>query len=297
MSAALATSAVVSPDRELQASLPILEDALRGALRRVRTRMLGRSGVDTPIRLASTRILTVGELVDEPEVRDGAAWSGFTLDRANIAGFSVIEGKLLARLVGRLFGDAGPGAAASWEPRSTTEVELKVATRLCDEIYSAIEANWPTKPAPRLVSNRAMPTRHGVAEMSMGTSIVGIVLECGTADDPLGTLTVALPVMLLRGLGVVAEQSGSQRFVAQRKANYDRVLSVELEMVIELARVKLRFGSLAGLKVGDEIPLPPMRECTASVNGRLAFFGEAGAAGGVRSFRVQKRCGGDSSPA
>ena len=60
------SSALVTQDRELQATVPLLDECLRRAVRRMRTRMLTRSGTDTPVRVVDSSLCTVRELNNAP---------------------------------------------------------------------------------------------------------------------------------------------------------------------------------------------------------------------------------------
>ncbi len=283
------STAVLAQDREIVSAVPLVEDCIRQALRRLRTRMLTRSGSDTPIRLLQVGLLTVGELLEWPEVRDGAAFTGFYVERGNVSGFCVLEGPLLERLTARLFGDATPSQAASFAGRGATDVELRVATRLSEEFFQAIEAHWPVRPAPRLVLRRATANRHGVADTPVASTVVAAVIEFGPQEEPVGRLTVAMPAHLLRGLAGVVELPASAKGQSQRDANFDRVGACEVELVVELARIRSTLGALRGIGVGAEIPLGGMTAAKGVVNGRLALVGEPGACDGQRSFRVEKR--------
>jgi flagellar motor switch protein FliM len=283
---------VLGADREVQASLPLLDESLRAASRRVRTRMLGRSGTDTPIRIASIRPMILAEILDLPEVRDAAAWSGFVVERLDASGFTVIESRLLDRLVGRLFGEIDPGDRPTPGPRTATEVELKVATRLCSELYSAIEAHWPSRPAPRFRALRAVSSGRAGTDVGAATSMVAVSLEFGNEVESLGTLTLALPVMLLRGLAATPEATDAVSPAPARAARVERVLPIPVEVVVELSRMRMSLRELRELRVGDQLSLPPCREAVASINGRPTLAGEAGQRDGVRCIRVGRKFGG-----
>lgn len=282
---------VLGADREVQASLPLLEESLRAAVRRVRTRMLGRSGSDTPIRLTSSRPMSAGEVLDLPEVRDGAAWSSFLVERLDATGFSVIEARLLDRLVGRLYGEIDAAPRMPADTRAATEVELKLATRLCGELYSAIESHWPSRPAPRFRALRAVSTGRAGIDLAASTPMVAVAFEFGTETESIGTLTLALPVMLLRGLAAAPDASEALSQAPARTVRVERVLPIPVEVVVELSRVRMSLRELHGLRVGDQIAIPPCREAVATVNGRPTLAGEAGQRDGMRCIRVGRKIG------
>jgi flagellar motor switch protein FliM len=69
-------------------------------------------------------------------------------------------------------------------------------------------------------------------------------------------------------------------------------MPVEVDVVVEVARIELQLSTLENLQVGDEIPLGSMNEARALINGRPAFAGEPGTKGSMRSFRIVRRLGG-----
>lgn len=281
------SGSVLAQDRELQAAIPLVEECLRHAVRRLRTRMLTRSGTDTPVRLVQTRLCTVAELIDDPDATNISAWAGFYVERGAVSGFAAVDGTLLERLTARLFGDPTPPQ----EPhanRPATDVELRVATRMCDELFVAVEAHWPVRPAPRMVSRPALGNRHGVVDATVSTAVVACTLECGAEDDPMGRILFALPVVLLRGVVGVVDVPAS-RTAPKRGGNYDRLLGCEVEMIVELTRLTTSLGTLRALRVGDQLPLGAVNEAQAFVNGRPSFAGDPGACDGIRSFRVSRR--------
>ena len=283
------SGALFSQDRELESALPLVEDCLRHSVRRLRTRMLTRSGMDTPVRLLSVRLCSGTELLEEPEVQGGVAWSGFFVERGGVSGFAVLEGALLERLTARLFGDSGSPVGAGYFNRSATDVELRVASRMCEELFQAIEAFWPVRPGPRLVARPATANRHGIADTTVAGAVIACTLECGSEEEPFGRLTIALPAPLLRGVAAVVDVPAMARSAERRASNFDRLLGCEVEMVVELTRLQTTLGTLRALRVGDELTLGPLAEVRAMVNGHPSFSGEPGACDGVRSFRVGRR--------
>ena len=284
------SSALFTQDRELQATVPLLDECLRRAVRRMRTRMLTRSGTDTPVRVVDSSLCTVRELNNAPEVQRAGAWCGFVVARGSASGFAVLESVLTERLTARLFGDpSSPSDDAGI--RVATEVELRVATRLCEELFLSVETHWPTRPAPRLVPRPATLTRHSVGDTTAGATVMSCILEFGAEEEPLGRLILALPAALLRGVLDVVETPASAKEARDRSTNYDRVLGCEVELVVEFARLKASLGALRNLRVGDELAIGTRGEARGLINDTPAFVGEPGVCDGVRSFRVGRRTG------
>jgi flagellar motor switch protein FliM len=106
-------------------------------------------------------------------------------------------------------------------------------------------------------------------------------------DGRAGNLGISLPAPALRGLlPTAAAARGSAR---PRTPSYDRVLPIEVELVVELARLPITIGTLNGLSVGAEIPMGNLAEVIARVDNRPTFAGEAGTSNGLRSLRVERR--------
>ncbi len=281
------SGAVLAQDRELQAAIPLMEDCLRHSVRRLRTRMLTRSGTDTPVRVVQTRLCTVSELLDDPDSVDIQAWSGFYVERGSVSGFAAVDGTLLERLTARLFGDPTPPQEQR-PSRPATDVELRVASRMCEELFGAVESFWPARPAPRMQARPAVGNRHGVVDNSLGTAIVAATFECGPEEEPMGRILLAIPVVLLRGVVGMVDLP-TTRTAARRGGNYERLLGCEVELVVELTRLTASLGALRSLRIGDTLPLGSVGEARGLVNGRPSFAGDPGACDGVRCFRVSRR--------
>ena len=100
---------------------------------------------------------------------------------------------------------------------------------------------------------------------------------------------MALPAHLLRGVAGVVELPASARGAQTRPANFERVAPCEVELVVELARIKSTLGALRNLAVGAELSLGAVGAARGLVNGRVAVVGEPGACDGQRSLRVERR--------
>ena len=287
-------NATPSPERELSAVLPLLETCFQGVARRVRTRLLNRSGSNTQVRAAEIRLMPCGELLELPEVEQGVLWSSFTVDRGLGTGFVVIEGRLLDGLIERLFGSVGNDDGGGFRgPHPLTDVEVRVGTRILDELASAITVNWPARPAPVLLDRLTSAPRPNLP--SAVSPLVTVSIEAGPAESPLGRITLALPAAMLRGVQVSAASTGQAP--PTKISNYDRLLPVSVEVVVELAKVPTTLRALQDIEVGDVIPLGPVQQVRAFANGRLSFVGEAGTEGDRRSLRIVRRAGADEAVA
>lgn len=280
-------SAVIPPDRDLQAALPFAETCFRGVARRMRARLVNRTGVDTPVSASGVYAQPAGAILDNPELAD-AMWCPFRIERGDLRGFAVVQGQLLARLIDRLFG--GGAEVSPYQPRPVTEVEIKIGARLCREVFEAIEEYWPagTRPRIHVETAAAGASHHVLGEFPPTAPMVVCDLTYGRTDHTLGRLLVALPNSILRDLSQRRPASTTAPAPA-RAMKMDRLMPVSVDLTVEIARVSLTYNQLEGLQIGDEIPIGPISEAKALANGEPAFIGEAGTKGSVRSFRVTKK--------
>jgi hypothetical protein len=114
-------------------------------------------------------------------------------------------------------------------------------------------------------------------------------LVLGGNEDELGALRVILPLAALAGAAPERPQPPPPAPPAPKELRYDRVLPIEVELVVGLAQISLPLTRLRSLRVGEEIPLPAIGDVTAWVGGTAALRGEAGVRDGIRSLRVTRR--------
>jgi hypothetical protein len=66
-------------------------------------------------------------------------------------------------------------------------------------------------------------------------------------------------------------------------------MPLEVEVVAELARVKIPFSDLQSLKLGSLIDLGPAQPVELKINDHVALRGEAGESRGCHSVRIQEQ--------
>jgi flagellar motor switch protein FliM len=293
MGEAFARSAATPVDRDVASALPMLEGCFRSAVRATRARLVTRTGRDIPVVLQEVRSATALEVLSSDLATGHAVWCPFHLGRADLAGFVLLESRLLSRLVGRLFGDGDMPASFDVE-RTPSEVELSVGGRLCRELFASLERFWPPPHPPRFFAGDLSTARHGVSDIPVFAQMVVAEVRFGPEDAPLGFLQCILPGSLVRGMAG-KKPPPATRPEASRTLNYDRLMPVEVELVVELARFELPLSALEDLQVGSELPLGGGQDVCGRVNDRVYFFGDAGVAAGVRSFKIARRVGGSST--
>lgn len=272
-------------EREARLAGPLLEEAFGGAVRRLRALLATRTGHDTPVRFEGVRAMDLRELTDGGDFDQVALWCRFGAEPGGSPVLGMVEWGLLSWLMGHLFGEREPAIVP--RTRAPTQVELSIGARLCRELMEAVETCWTAGPAPRFRFGQAAPSRRLAGEMDPSTPLLVVVLEIGRLDEPVGRLYVALPTTMLRGM--LPKGTSVPTRAAERTPRFDRVMPVELDVVVELARLRLPLKTLQALQPGDEIPLGALAEALARVGDREAFVGEPGVAGGVRSLKILRR--------
>jgi flagellar motor switch protein FliM len=276
------------PSADVAAALPLLNECIRAAIRRLHTRILNGSWTEAYVRVRSVQTLTAAEVFSVPEVQNTSVWAPCEIPNVG-AGFWAIEDRLLDHLIGWLFGDVGRPGAPLGAPRTPTTVEIGISTRLCNELYLAMETHWPVSPAPHFLARSASSSRHTVTTIPLHTSMIAATIECGQGDTLYGCMTLALPAAILEKLTNAPPPPVVLTTVTPRVPNYTRLLPMEMEIIVELARLRTPMNTLENLEVGQELTLGSLGEVRALVNGRPSFVGEAGETSGRRSFRITRR--------
>ena len=270
-------AAVVPPDRDLQAALPFVETCFRGVARRIRDRLVNRTGIDTPVTAQAIYAQPAGTLIDSPELAD-AMWCPFRLDRGELRGVSVVQGQLLALLIWRLFGEGG-NEVAPYQLRPVTEVEITIGTRLCTDVYTAIEEYWPVRTMRRVVSEPAGASHHVLGDFPAGASMIVCELHFGRPDASLGRLIVALPMGILQDLV-------ARRAPPPMGARFLQDLPVEV--IVELGRTRMTIRQLAALDRDDIVDLDRTNDepLDIVVGGKLFARGEVVMHGDRLALRI-----------
>ncbi len=281
-----------SPPDEGFAVVPLLHEVFGGVARRLRAQLTTRTGVDSPTCVAMVTVSTLEALCSDSEYEDAALWCSNTVVGTPDPAYVVFERRLLGRLMGRLFGE---GDVEAFEPRANavTEVEQVIGARMCRELTEAICSCWGGAEPLVIRPGAVARSRRVCADVDPVTPYAIIALEL-SGETPHGRLFVALP------LGVTAtlapRRPPPKPPLARRIPRFERVLDVQVEVVIELARLEMPLRRLHGLRAGDELPLGALGEACACFAERQVFLGEPGTSGGLRSFRVKRRVDSPSSP-
>ncbi len=288
MTKAAATRAA---DHERYARLgrPPLEECFELALRRVRAQLATRSGSDSTLRMSPLIGTDIEGFVTGEAATNAVLWCTYSVQAGPGVAVIALEGNLIALLMGRLFGE-GDTPASVWLPRSPTSVETAVSVRLCRELMDALAQSWSMGAAPRFLDGKVAPTSRVVAAVDPTTPMLCTSVQV-SSEGASGRFFVALPAGLLVPDAITVPVAPP----AQRAPRFDRVFPVEVDFIVELARLDLPLGTLERLAPGDEIQLGSVGEVEARVGGKCAFVGQPGITGGKRSFRIVRRAISDSS--
>lgn len=276
---------------------PVFTEVLGSAARRLRAKLASRSGRDAPVHVGEPDACSLGDLMATTPAGRGL-WCVFPVTAGGPPALVLVESELLSGLIGQLFGapagDTSPGRGGG-----LTEVERAVGARMCRELIDALLDCWAGSPAPRLSVGEVAPSPRVCAGLDPESRYVSVPMEIGPPGKPLGALFVALPAAIVPGVAPVpapAPPPALRVAPAARLPQYDRVLPVQVDLVVELARLTLPLRALRSLAVGDELLLPTTTEAMGRVGDRPTFFGDAGTQAGLRSLRVTRRANSDSSP-
>ena len=282
-----APAILAHPDREAAAALPALEDLFRAAARRVRTRLVNRAGADIPVRLGVAQVTTVGQILDDGETRDGGVFGTFRFKPMGLPGLVVVQGRLLSRVVGIMLGESVDDEPPPYRMRPVTELETRVARRVCDDVMSGLTEAWPSEKVTTVEVESLGPNARLVGGLSASMPVVAASLDFGRPDDPYGLLIVAIPAQAARDLKAPEIDQVSKE-VRQRRHNMDRVMPLNLEVRAELARATLPFNEVQGLQQGSLIDLGSPREVKVYVNGRHLMYGQPGESKGVHAVQITR---------
>lgn len=283
-------------DREARQVAPIIEEMFLGVARRLRPRLATFTGLDTPVAVRGVRPVTLSQLLEGEAWASSSVWATYGQEEGGEVVIIALDGRLVARMMGPLMGQgAADDVSGDDEIRPVTPVELRVGTRLTRFLVDALESSWNVGTPPRLRLVDAAPSHRVCGDLDDSASYAVCTVEFTLAGTGAGSAHVALPTGLVRRLlpraqgGAGSADRPAPKKSAPRAAQFGRVMPVEVEISVELARVNIPLKRLEGLRVGDEILIGAAGEAIARIGDLAVFAGEPGASGTVRSVRVINR--------
>jgi len=269
-----------------------LQDLFRTAARRVRSRLVNRSGVDIPVRLAMSELGSLGNVLDRLQQQEGGAFARFSIAPSGQPGLLVIQGPVLFRLVGVLLGEDPDGKPPLYRWRSLTQVDLSIAGRVCDDLLAGIMDACPASAGASAHLDVVSANPRLPIALPRSITVLEAALDFGPPDDPFGLVTVVLPAQIASDLW--PKGVGRRISPMEQEDGVRRVMSVPVTLVAELAKLSMPIAAVRALQPGSVVDLGMVRQTKLKINGHTALVAEPGEKDGYRSVRVLRRV--DTSP-
>ena len=272
--------------KEAETAMPAVEDFFRVVAHKVRARLVNRSSVDIPVRVAGVEVKSLGVVLEDSEYREGSIYSLLRFNPLGMPGMIVLQGALLGRIVGTMLGEDPEEESQMGAVKALTPVEQKIAHRVCGDLVSELHDGWPLKPVPRIETDAPASSPRSVTGNVRNTEVFAATLDFGPPTNPYGLLCCAIPVQAFRALSgpVVIEREKSAPSV-----DLSSLMPIEVEIVAELAAFELTVAQLEQLAVGDTLEVGNIRTAGIKVNGKPTFEGVAGEVDGHRSVQIRRR--------
>ena len=85
-----ATQLLTQRSKEAETAMPAVEDFFRVVAHRVRARLVNRSSVDIPVRIAGVDVKSLGAVLEDTEYREGAIYSLLRFNPLGMPGMIVL---------------------------------------------------------------------------------------------------------------------------------------------------------------------------------------------------------------
>ena len=272
--------------KEAEAAMHAVEDFFRVVAHKVRARLVNRSSVDIPVRVAGVEVKSLGAVLEDNEYREGSIYSLLRFNPLGMPGMIVLQGALLGRIVGTMLGEDPEEESQMGAVKALTPVEQKIAHRVCGDLVSELHDGWPVTPVPRIETDAPASSPRSVTGNVRNTEVFAATLDFGPPTNPYGLLCCAIPVQAFRALSgpvVIAREKSPP------SVDLSALLPIEVEVVAELASFELKVSQLESMAVGDTLEVGHIRSARLKVNGKPTFEGVAGEVDGHRSVQIQRR--------
>jgi flagellar motor switch protein FliM len=281
-----ATQLLSQRSKEAEAAMPAVEDFFRAVAHKVRARLVNRSSVDIPVRVAGVEVKALSVVLADSEYREGSIYSLLRFNPLGLPGMIVLQGALLGRIVGTMLGEDPEESSHEGGVKALTPVEQKIAHRVCGDLVSELDDGWPIAPKPRIDVDPPAASPRSVTGNVLNTEVFAATFDFGPPTNPYGLLCCAIPVQAFRALAgpVVIEREKSTP-----KVDLSTLMPIEVDMVAELASFSLTVSQLKAMAVGDTLDIGSVRKALIRVNGKPLFEGVVGERDGLRSVQIQRR--------
>lgn len=283
-------SLLAASEKDSPKAIPELEESLRVAARNLQRSLGSRAGGDFRVKARGIRVKPLGTYMEENKPSEPSVFATFSNGATTQPGLLLITGKLLARLMGCMFGDGESSGMYYRAKHPITDLEFRVARRLIQDLLAGLNSHWPDPSGARFRLTQVSGHGRFITPDLREDPCIGATIEIASGEIDFGSmmLTVPLPANL-SPLSSHRGASGPQR--QDPAIQRERTMDVRVEVRAELARLNLALGEVAGLTVGDIIPLGPMATGVLRVGDRVILRVEPGVSAGYRSVRVTERLG------
>ncbi|MFT7518337.1 MAG: flagellar motor switch protein FliM [Kiritimatiellia bacterium] len=273
-------------DSPLQVDAEVLgrmQDLFQATVRKVRSSMVNRIGIEVPVRFGEVGFASYQEIQDQFLQEGSSIYVRFDIGEHPCV--LAIDTTLLARIMGLLLGEDPWAEPAAYEQRPPTRMDLTIAQRLAVDVFSGLAESLPSDVNVELAMKSVSASPRVDLPLARTALMLDAALDFGPAEDPYGLMTIAMPVTLTTILWPQAKSPPNR----PNDRGVSRVLPIPLTVVAELTRINLAYSELEHLKVGQLLELGSMRDVVMSIAGKIVLRGEAGVIDGTRCVRIVKR--------
>lgn len=273
--------------RDSEAAMPAVEDFFSSVAARIRARLVNRSATDIAVRVAGVEVKTLSAVVEDTEYRENAIYGLMHFMPPGVPGLIVLQGGLLSKIVGAMLGEQMSDDDDPPMVRALTTVEQQIALRVCKDVVSEIKEVWPVGDPPRIDLDRPATSGRVVSGTTRTVEVYSATLDFGPPTNPYGLLCCCVPVQVFKDMGgsSVSESAKSVPTVP----DFGRVMPLEVEMVAEIAKLKMTISQIRALEIGQVLDVGPVRTATIKVNGLPLLQGKPGEVDGHRSVQIIRR--------
>ena len=211
-----ATQLLSQRSKEAEAAMPAVEDFFRAVAHKVRARLVNRSSVDIPVRVAGVEVKALSVVLADSEYREGSIYSLLRFNPLGLPGMIVLQGALLGRIVGTMLGEDPEESSHEGGVKALTPVEQKIAHRVCGDLVSELDDGWPIAPKPRIDVDPPAASPRSVTGNVLNTEVFAATFDFGPPTNPYGLLCCAIPVQAFRALAgpvVIEREKSTQRLI------------------------------------------------------------------------------------
>ena len=196
--------------------------------------------------------------------------ASFAVGGSRLRGVVLIDDAALGRIVDAVFGGEGAASIGSGAP---TSAQTALASRVC----TAMMRGFAEVLAAKLGITIAPTT---AKELDAGTAVV-LTLSLGGG----GRVMLALP------LGAIAVGPASEEPESIDAGIADALVDVEIDVVVELGKVRMPLEAIANLAVGDVVRLSLSLDTRVLVRagGAVLFQGRPTASGDAVAVSLERR--------